>query len=185
VRWEWDGVLCWDKKRRKEKKSRFNRQRCTYMWEKEREIRDSKEKSKLLALLCLHYQESSLRHILTHSLTHSLTLVVLCVWERKREREREQYCACQIVGRTNMTGCLAHTQTYYFERIRVSKTNNLIYFLKHKLLVNVISMEPPSKHQILEGGTSHNLKFNRGVNWQKFLLKIKLNVLVTFSSYYY
>jgi hypothetical protein len=86
------------------------------------------------------------------------------VREKEREREREQYCACQIVGRTNMTGCLAHTQTYYFERIRVSKTNNLIYFLKHKLLVNVISMEPPSKHQILEGGTSHNLKFNRGVN---------------------
>jgi hypothetical protein len=140
----------------------------------EREIRDSKEKSKLLALLCLHYQESSLRHILTHS-------SCVCV----RERKREQYCACQIVERTNMTGCLAHTQTYYFERIRVSKTNNLIYFLKHKLLVNVISMEPPSKHQILEGGTSHNLKFNRGVNWQKFLLKIKLNVLVTFSSYYY
>jgi hypothetical protein len=178
VRWEWDGVLCWDKKRRKEKKADLT-DKGVHTCERKKERLET-QKKKVSCLLCFACTIRNRVYAI-----YSLTLVVLCVWERKREREREQYCACQIVGRTNMTGCLTHTQTYYFERIRVSKTNNLIYFLKHKLLVNVISMEPPSKHQILEGGTSHNLKFNRGVNWQKFLLKIKLNVLVTFSSYYY
>jgi hypothetical protein len=59
------------------------------------------------------------------------------VREKEREREREQYCACQIVGRTNMTGCLAHTQTYYFERIRVKQITLFIFSNTNPFILSI------------------------------------------------